>query len=168
MSQPEWECIGQLGDKNPLDHGGYWILRDKTGVYCEEGELLIEPSTEEHKEYTVYRFILDRCTFIDGVLSDNKYHPECCAWWATTPEKMAERPQDGKGLIDIADSSGISVEDLIEMFCSEDALRRAIAYRLVGNYHGFDNFDEDPMTMKRFALRNRYRGNQFKVKETPA
>ncbi len=47
MSQPAWECIAQLGDKNPIDHGGYWILRDTTGVYAEEAELLLVPDDED-------------------------------------------------------------------------------------------------------------------------
>ena len=67
MSQPAWECIAQLGDKNPIDHGGYWILRDTTGVYAEEAELLLVPDDDD-REYTIYRFTLDRCTFVNGVV----------------------------------------------------------------------------------------------------
>jgi hypothetical protein len=166
-NQPDWECIGQLGDVNPIDHGGYWILRDKTDVYPEEGELLVVPEDEDDEdgEYTIYRFILDRCTFINGVLSDNEHHPEHCAWWATTPEKMMERPQDGKGLSDVANCVGMDEEELVEDFCSEDALRRARAYQSVGNYHGFENLDSDPLRMKRWEVERRYESAKFK---TPA
>ena len=31
MSQPAWECIAQLGDKNPIDHGGYRAVGDYHG-----------------------------------------------------------------------------------------------------------------------------------------
>jgi hypothetical protein len=164
-NQPEWECIGQLGDADPIEHGGYWILRDKTGVYPEEGELLVVPE-DENGEYTIYRFILERCTFTDGVLSDNKFHPLHCAWWATTPEKMKERPQDGKGLTDIASFTGMDEEELVTQFCSEDALQRAMAYRAVGEYHGFHELDHEPLTMKKFEVTNRYRGLRFRP--TPA
>jgi hypothetical protein len=162
MSQPDWECIGQLGDASPTEHGGYWILRDKTGVYPHEGEYLEVPEDEDG-EYLVYRIILDRCTFIDGVLSDNKFHPEHCAWWATTPEKMKERPQDGKGLTDVANSMGMEESELVEQFCSEDALERAQAYRSVGEYHGFYNLDSDPLRLTRAEVRRRYKGKMFKT-----
>jgi len=163
-NQPDWECIGQLGDASPIEHGGYWILRDKTGVYPEEGELLVVP--EDGGEYKIYRFILERCTFTDGVLSDNKSHPLHCAWWATTPEKMKERPQDGKGLTDIANFIGMDEEELVAQFCSEDALQRAMAYRAVGDYQGFNNLDDYPLTMKKLEVTNRYRGLRFRP--TPA
>ena len=128
MSQPAWECIAQLGDKNPIDHGGYWILRDTTGAYTEEAALLMVPDDEDGK-YTIYRFTLDRCTFINGVLSDNKFHPDHAAWWAKTEEERKARPQDTTYLKNIADFIGMEVEELAEHFCSEDALKRAVAYR---------------------------------------
>ena len=164
MSQPAWECIAQLGDKNPIDHGGYWILRDTTGVYPEEGELLIVPE-EDGGKYTIYRFILERCTFTDGVLSDNKFHPEHAAWWAKTEEERKARPQDSTYLKNIADFIGMDVEELADHFCSEDALKRAAAYRAVGDYHGFNNLDDYPLTMKRREVNARYKELRFK---TPA
>ena len=164
MSQPAWECIAQLGDKNPIDHGGYWILRDTTGVYPEEGELLIVPE-EDGGKYTIYRFILERCTFTDGVLSDNKFHPEHAAWWAKTEEERKARPQDSTYLKNIADFIGMDVEELADHFCSEDALKRAAAYRAVGDYHGFNNLDDYPLTMKRREVKARYKDLRFK---TPA
>lgn len=159
-NQPGWECIGQLGDANPIDHGGYWILRDQTGVYPEEAELLVVPEDEDG-EYTIYRFALYRCTFTDGVLSDNKFHPLKCAWWATTPEKFKERPQDGKGLADIANFTGIDEDELVTQFCSEDALQRAIAYRLLGEYHGFHELDNYPLMMSREEVIDRYKARRF-------
>ena len=164
MSQPAWECIAQLGDKNPIDHGGYWILRDTTGVYTEEAELLMVPDDEDGK-YTICRFTLDRCTFINGVLSDNKFHPDKSAWWAKTEEERKARPQDSTYLKNIADFIGIAVEELVDHFCSEDALKRAVAYRAVGDYHGFNNLDDYPLTMKRREVKARYKELRFK---TPA
>ena len=146
MSQPVWECIAQLGDKNPIDHGGYWILRDTTGVSSEEAELLIVPEDEDG-DYTIYRFKLDRCTFINGVLGDNQFHPQYAAWWAKTE---VERN---------------ALEELADHFCSEDVLKRAVAYRAVGDYHGFDNLDSYPLTMTRREVKARYRKLRFK---TPA
>lgn len=156
MSQPDWECIAQLGDANPTEYGGYWIFRDKTGVYAPEGEYLFCPDDEDSDEYTAYRFCLDPCTFIDGVLSDNKFHPDHCVWFATTPELMKVRPQDGRGLEDIASCMGSNVEELIGMFTSNDIVQRAQAYRMVGEYHGFENLDSYPLRMTRAEVEERY------------
>ena len=164
MSQPAWECIAQLGDKNPIDHGGYWILRDTTGVYTEEAELLLVPDDEDGR-YTIYRFTLDRCTFINGVLSDNKFHRDHAAWWAKPEAERNARPQDTTYLKNIADFIGIEVEELAEHFCSDDALKRAAAYRAVGDYHGFENLDSYPLTMTRQEVKARYKDLRFK---TPA
>lgn len=165
MSQPDWECIAQLGDNDPIDHGGYWILRDKTGVYPEEAELLVVPDDDDDGEYIVYRFVLERCTFIDGVLSDNKFHPDHAAWWAGTEKERKARPQDTTYLKNIADFVGMELEELVADFCSEDAVKRAMAYRAVGDYHGFDNLDSYPLTLKRREVKKRYKELRFK---TPA
>lgn len=162
MSQPDWECIGQLGDKNPIDHGGYWIFRDKTSVYPDEAELLITPDDEDG-EYTIYRFALDRCTYVNGVLSDNKFHPDHAAWWAGTEEERRARPQDTTYLTNIADFIGMDVGELAADFCSEDALKRAMAYRSVGDFHGFENLDSDPLTMKCREVKARYKELRFKT-----
>ena len=164
MSQPAWECIAQLGDKNPVDHGGYWILRDTTGVYTEEAELLVVPEDDDG-DYMIYRFILERCTYVNGVLSDNKFHPDKSAWWAKTEEERKSRPQDSTYLKNVADFIGMDVEELADHFCSEDALKRAVAYRAVGDYHGFNNLDDYPLTMKRREVKARYKELRFK---TPA
>ncbi len=178
MSQPDWECIGQLGDANPVEYGGLWVLRDKTGVYCEEAELLIVPDDDTDwaadRKCVIYRFILERChwtpkLFDMGVLSDNKFHLDHAAWWAEPEGNKVLRPQDSTYLSNLCSFTGIEGPDLIEMFCSADALQRAQAYRIVGEYHGFDNLDHDPLTLPRWQARRRYetrRGNpkpQYKV-----
>ena len=155
MSQPDWECIAQLGDANPTEYGGYWIFRDKTGVYAPEGEYLFCPDDEDG-EYEVYRFSLDKCTFINGVLSDNKFHPECSAWFATPEVRRDERPQDTTYLSNIASCMDSSVEELIGMFTSDDIVERAEAYRMVGEYHGFMNLDEYPLHLTRAEVERRY------------
>lgn len=143
-NQPIWECIAQLGDVNPVDYGGYWVFRDTTGVYCEEAELLLSPDSDDHGEkYEVYRFSLDRCTCIDGILSDNKFHPEHPAWFA-------------KNLLCVAKSYGMALDELVLMFCSEDATQRAAVYRMVGEYHGFENFDSYQLHLTRAEAEVRY------------
>lgn len=155
MSQPVWKLIGQLGDVNPLDYGGYFIYEDTTGVYDPEGELLIAPEDEDG-EYKIYRFSLDRCTHINGILSDNEFHPDKSAWWAGSEAEKQARPQDTTYLSTICSTMDVTEEDLIRMFCSENPLERAHAYRLVGECHGFDNLDSYPLTMSRDEVEKRY------------
>lgn len=160
MSQPDWECIGQLGDVNPLDYGGYWIFRDKTGVYPEEGELLVV-SDEEDGTNRVYRFILERCTYQNGILSDNKFHPDHPAWFAKPEAYRVSRPQDTTYLSGVSDFADYPLDELIQDFCSEDALKRASAYRVVGEYHGFENLDSDPLDLRNRECKQRYKQEKY-------
>ena len=63
-NQPDWKLIANLGDENPLEHDGFFIYKDKTGVYEEEGEYIIVDnewvSDDDKLTYTVYRIILER------------------------------------------------------------------------------------------------------------
>lgn len=174
MSQPDWECIAQLGDAIPTEYGGYWIFRDKTGVYAPEGEYLFCPDSDDDDEdsdgpdaedregpYTAYRFSLEQCTFIDGVLSDNQFHPDHCAWWATTPERIKARPQDGRGLEHVASCMGSTADELVAMFISDDIVDRARAYRMIGEYHGFVNLDQYPLHLTRAEVEERYNDPKY-------
>ena len=161
-NQPSWKLIANLGDVNPLDHGGYFVYQDTTGVYAPEAELLQVPDDdrnddrEEVREYVIYRFALEPCTYIDGVLSDNKYHPELSAWFAKPERERANRPQDTTYLSDVARSVGTGRRELIRMFLSTDILERAEAWRMIGEYHGFDNLDSYPVYLNRREAELRY------------
>ena len=156
MSQPVWKFIGNLGDLHPLDHDGFFVYEDTTGVYTPEAEAVRRDDDSDDPFYTVYRFDLDRCTYINGVLSDNKFHPDMPVWFAHPESEKMARPRDSTYLSHVSDNCGESVEDLIRMFCSEDVLERAEAYRAVAEYHGYDEFDHYPLTLRRRELRNRY------------
>lgn len=148
--QPEWEFVSNLGDVNPIDHGGLFVYRDKTGVYPPE-MVKLEPLGEDDygdpTSWEIHRVPLEPCTFIGGILSDNKYHPTSCAWFATTPQKMRERPQDGKGLADIAESNGVNESTLIEWLTSDNPVDRAMVWEAIGNHHGWANLDSYPLTI---------------------
>lgn len=144
MSQPDWKLIANLGDVNPIDYGGYFVYRDRTGVYTEEAELLIADCDDSPDSWTVYRFPLDRCTLTDGVLSDNGYHPEYPAWFADS--------LDG-----VASMIGQDPAELRSDLCSADPLVRARAYQAIGEYHGFENLDSYPLTFtSRSEVKQRY------------
>jgi hypothetical protein len=149
MSQPKWKCVAQLGDASPVEYGGYWVFVDETGVYTPEAELW-EPGPEEGDEGTVSRFSLEICTYVNGVLSDNKYHPNHPAWFA-------------EDLTDVARCVGLAVSSLRKDLCSSSAATRAIAYRSIGEFHGFLNFDQYPLTVTEAEARRRYKAKKYKV-----
>ena len=160
-AQPKWRFVANLGDVSPLEYGGYFVYRDITKVYAPEAELLREPEDgrdhDSAARWTVYRFTLEPCTFIDGILSDNPYHPSRPAWFAGTEPERELRPQDTTYLRDLAEFIGADVKDLITDFCSDDPIRRAQAWRVVGDYHGYENLDSDPLVLTRAEVKKRYR-----------
>jgi hypothetical protein len=125
----------QLGDRHPLEYGGYFVYEDKTGVYAPEAELLITPENDGGK-YEVRRFILEPCTFQDGVLSDNKFHPETPAWFAGS-------------IGSIANFIGMPVAELIDALVNGNLVHKAMAWQAIGDYHGFDNLDSYPLYFNR-------------------
>ena len=146
-NQPKWKAVAQLGDVNPLDYGGYWVLVDTTGVYPAEGEWV--EVDEETNRLTIRRFILDQCTFIDGVLSDNPYHPLHPAWFA-----------DLEG---VSSACGTPVAELRKLLCSDNPVERAHAYREIGCTHGFNNLDDYPIEMSQTEGRRRYRLKKYRT-----
>lgn len=146
MSQPKWRRIANLGDVNPINYGGFFVYIDLTGVYAPEAEVLITNEVAgDCDSWTIYRFILEPCTYtVDsgyeggGVLSDNPYHPMYAVWFADKLESIAE-------------TMGTAREELIKLFCSDKAIDRAEAWRMVGDYFGYDNLDQYPWTCTRRA-----------------
>lgn len=158
MSQPKWKFVGNIGDASPLDYGGFFVYVDETGVYPPEAEVVELDDESDDPHYTVYRFVLDKCTYIDGVLSDNKYHPEHPAWWASPENRKQERPQDTTYLSNICSCCDIETDELIRMFCSDDPLELASAYRYVAECHGYHELDHEPRQCRRRELWKRYMG----------
>jgi hypothetical protein len=139
-NQPKWAFVANLGDLNPLDHGGYLVYRDRTGVYPPEA-VRIEP---RDRSWYVARFVLEPCTYQDGVLSDNPFHPDRPAWFAK------DLPAIGRFMGD--DGPDGVIEDL----CSEDPVQRALGYQAVGLYLGFHQFGDAEIVTGRVEMRRRY------------
>jgi hypothetical protein len=136
MSQPTWRLLDVLGDVNPIDHDGMLVYEDTTGVYPPEAVVivaLIKDYEQDPDRWIVYRFPLERCTYVNGVLSDNEFHPESPAWFADS-------------IPSVADCFGLEAEELIEELCSDHLVERAAAYQAIGDYHGYENLDHDPIT----------------------
>jgi len=135
-NQPDWEFLVNLGDANPIDYGGKFVYRDRTGIYGPE-MVILEPLEDpdgqgEMLYWMEYRVMLDRCTYIDGVLSDNQYHPEMQAWFAWD-------------LAEIALWVDVPVPELLEQLCSDDPIMLARGYESLGHYFGWFDFDSYPL-----------------------
>lgn len=137
-NQPDWKCIANLGDRSPIEYGGYFVYVDQTGVYPPEAEWLEAPEDDDTGiPWELYRFILEPCTYVAGVLSDNRFHPDHPVWF-----------QDE--LWAVANTIDSTAEILISQFCSADPLKRAEAWRAIGQHYGFYELDSSP---RRFSHR---------------
>ena len=141
--QPEWEFVGNIGDASPLEYGGGFVYRDKTGVYPPEVHYWLEreeDSNGNHRgKFIVYTFQCEPCFFTDGILSDNKYHKNTPAWFA-----------------DKLDSIGIDEDELIDAFLSADPMLNAFAWQETGQYWGFENLDSYPERYTPAEMEERY------------
>lgn len=147
--QPDWEFIANLGDASPLDYGGYFIYRDRTGVYQEEAELIV-PNEEEGETYTVYRFGLDRLKKVNGFLVPIRYERD----WPQPVEAYDTWFHEDLGAV--ASFIDSTKEQLEAAFTSPDPRARAFAYQAVGEYHGMENLDSYPLTLTRKEVEKRY------------
>lgn len=147
--QPEWECIANLGDVNPIDHGGKFVLVDKTGRYAPEMEVL-EKEENRRNNWRVWRFILEPHTYVNGVLSDNPYHPDKPAWYADD-------------ITGVAESCGVEPDELIANLCSADARERAEGYYCLFTCLSADSFDSYPLDLDREEVEERYSAAPYNV-----
>lgn len=130
--QPSFWCVANIGDVNPLNHGGAFVLVDRRGTYCPELRIL-EPMGEDSygdpTGWLLHAVLMEDCTVFrdsDGrvCVSDNRYHPTKEAWFG--------RPAD---LACLADFIGERAEDLARSFMG-DIPERAIAWKAVNDYWG--------------------------------
>lgn len=160
-AQPDWELVGTIGDVDPLGYGGGFVFRDKTGVYAPEIEY-VEPngdggSRDDVQSVTVYRVILEPHTYghphgIDGVLSDNKYHPESPVWYA-------------KELDSVCESCDCDRDELIAALCGNDPVAKAGAYETLASYFGWDEFDNYPLNLTPSEAEERYNQPKYQKQQ---
>ena len=145
--QPEWKLVAQLGDANPVEHGGRFVYQDTTGVYSPEIEVLTSPEewNESSKcEWTVHRFICNPCTYTNGILSDNKFHPASKAWFA---DKLAS----------VAISFDVTKDSIVNDLTSDNVVVKASAWLMLADYFGLHEFDYYPLTLTRDEVLTRYK-----------
>jgi len=142
MSQPKWRLIANIGDEDALDYGAILVWVDDTGVYPPEVECF-DPEVEPGQKVEVFRFVLEPCTYIDGILSDNPFHPGFAAWFAD-------------GLKGTAETCGATEAEFIEALTGTDIIAKARAWHDIGSVHGFRNLDDYPLQLTRQELCRRY------------
>jgi hypothetical protein len=142
MSQPTWKLVADLGD-SPFENDAYYIYFDTTGVYGYEAEHVQETDPEARgskKRWSVHRFSLDRFS-----------ETPCDEFCVITGEWFHN------SLDAVAKTTGTTKEDLTAAFCSEDFKERARAWRCVGDYHGYDNLDQYPLSLTKREVKERYK-----------
>ena len=170
MNQPVWGCIGSIGDKDLVRHGGGLVMADirelnepEEGVprhrqevrYCQE-LWYIKPPTDDMKDpeseegykagavWHVYTVILERMKEVSKArviyLVAAHYQPDYPLSVSTYQGWFV------KHLHSVCDHHGVDEKDLRDYLMSEDPMKRAQAYMAIGDTLGFGNFDEYPRT----------------------
>lgn len=140
--------IHHFGDSWPFRYGAYFLHRntsDKSYQCTYLGALL------DSEDYLIYRFTPKKCTFTDGVLSDDPTRPDQPAWFADSLPKVAYGIDE-------------SAEQLSEYLTGDDIIKRSLAYFHIGRYNGFQNLDEHPVYANR-TFANRYRQQIHRLKK---
>lgn len=168
MTQPEWELVANLGEADLEEGAAYLVFRDTTSVYPPEAEYvsaLVDERGEPNGRYAIYRIVLEPHTFVGGVLSDNPSHPDYPAWYAARdPEHRRRHGYDQwTRFCQIADSNDMEPEGLAGWFCSDDPVYRAMAYREMADFHGWFEFDDQPLELTRDEVVERYRRHGLEV-----
>jgi hypothetical protein len=128
------KTLANLGDVNPLDHGGFLVRSD--------GEIVVIEPNDEDRKIEVYRFSNTLCYPIEGGgVSDNEFHKDHSAWFDS-------------GLDDVANSC--DHKDIEADLCSKDPIVRARAYQSIIGHWGIHEFDQYPITLTRTECRRMY------------
>lgn len=128
-NQPAWFCVANLGDANPLEHGGKFLMIDRRGYYDPE---LWAWEPERKKLYTI---ILERCHKIGDEVGDNVFHSNHVAWFGSA---------DHIGRV--CSSCGWDYNIFVDALICRNPIEKARAFYDMAMHYGFENFDGDPQT----------------------
>jgi hypothetical protein len=149
--QPSFWCVANIGDADPYEHGGAFVLVDRRGIYCPE--LVTVESFDDSDQRVSHLIRLERLTIIKSTkpvaeheahkaggwigVSDNRFHADVRAWFGIRSSLRQVA----------ATIASKEVDDFIEDLVSSDPVTVAIAYKALADYHGYANFDEFPDTL---------------------
>jgi len=135
------KVLGNLGDRRPLDHGGFIVYRiqdpSKVGPHSRwvqaefwEEPLEVERDDPEKDLYEVYRWQIEPDVFKELSWVDD---------WD-----------------EVAGTVGIDPEELRKLGRSTNPMERAVVYETVGRVHGFENLDSYPERFTRKQMEERW------------
>jgi len=132
-NQPRWNCVANLGDADPFEYGGQFLMVDSTGVYSPELWVYDE------SERTRHTIVLDKCFRINNdngeiLVGANIYHHYLPEWFGYH-----------KTLEFVASFIGETTEQFAIMLCG-GIYDRARAYKAIADYYGIANFEHHPYT----------------------
>lgn len=164
--QPSYWCVANIGDADPVEHGGKYVLVDRTGVY--NPVLLIlcvhENDVEPGCKHTLHHVELEPCIKAAKAepssqelvgLSTNRFHPYILEWFG-----------DPESLKAVAGYVGRPVYSLLDSFLSSCPVERAFAYDAVASYHGLGNFDQSPQALNFQKAELLADAMQFQIEES--
>jgi hypothetical protein len=125
------KLLANLGDVNPVDHGGYFVInRNASKRLDPEYQLVILETIDEPIPTWYYGHIsIDKCYYTNGILSDNQYHLDKPAWFADWFKDYDPTCDDERDY-------HLKSRDYI---CSDDPIKRGSVYRDLGMYYGWEN-----------------------------
>lgn len=131
MYQPNYQLVANLGDANPLDHGGFFVYKDQEGRH----DPLVEWFDPERLQ--VWRFELEPLVDHKGMLvpaemyAQRKQLPKPVGAWEVWFSKHVPYA---------ADHNGMKAAELRRLLCSKDILNRARGYQIMAEIdpQGFD------------------------------
>lgn len=148
-NQPSFWCVANIGDADPYEHGGAFVLVDRRGIY--PPELVTVESFDDSDQRLVHKIQLERLTIVKSTkpvaeheadkaggwigVSDNRFHTNTRAWFGVR-----------SSLRQVAASIGKDVEMFIKDLVASDPVTVAFAYQAIALYFGYANFDEYPET----------------------
>lgn len=149
-NQPSYWCVANIGDADPYEHGGAFVLIDRRGVYCPE--LVTVESFDDSDQRIVHNIQLERLTIVKADcqldddkthwvtgwigVSDNRHQVDTCAWFGKR-----------SSLRKVASSISSDVDVFIGDLVSSNPVTVAIAYQAIARYHGYASFDQSPRVL---------------------
>lgn len=144
--QPSWHCVANLGDADPFEHGGKFLMIDRRGMYPAELWVFSE-WTVYSPQWTLYQIILEPCFLIQNE-QEGEYDIGANVYHTCSPEWFGDRSRTAV----VSSFIGMDREEFCRLFCG-NSYDRAVAYDAVASHYGLENFDTAPrfFTTKREA-----------------
>jgi|GEM_PF-5786507 len=158
--------LGTLGDVNFIDYSGGPVFQEIGNPKNCWIEWVEPPADDDPKgedgDYTVYRVDLDRLKWMVSIDDGKPYFVHDAVtreWEDRAPASQRQEwwmTCDG-GIEPLCRSMDIPFAILADLLASDNPLDRARGYCELAHYHGWYEFDHDPLTLTRSECNKRYR-----------